>query len=158
MENKYKELEKLNQLKANGTITENEFEVEKQKILNSKHTKIKVNRKLSRLFLFIMTLFAVITIILVIIHFKSENESRNDTGDISDILSAKSDAEMDYNSRRITYSQYQKRLEEIDEEFFSKPSEEQKTTDMFMYISGGITIVFLITSVIFIIIEKKENR
>ena len=41
MENKYSELEKLNQLKANGTITDAEFEVEKHKILNSTNNKSK---------------------------------------------------------------------------------------------------------------------
>ncbi len=33
MENKYNELEKLNQLKSSGTITEEEFDIEKSKIL-----------------------------------------------------------------------------------------------------------------------------
>lgn len=59
MENKYNELEKLNQLKANGTITDTEFEIEKQKILNSKSNKTPTKKKKSKL------LFIVIAVVLI---------------------------------------------------------------------------------------------
>lgn len=46
---KFEELEKLQNLKSNGTITQEEFEIEKQKILNntSDNTKVKTRNKKS---------------------------------------------------------------------------------------------------------------
>ena len=46
---KFEELEKLQNLKSNGTITEEEFEIEKYKILNntSDNKKVKTGNKKS---------------------------------------------------------------------------------------------------------------
>lgn len=46
---KFEELEKLQNLKSNGIITEEEFEIEKHKILNntSDNTKVKTGNKKS---------------------------------------------------------------------------------------------------------------
>ena len=64
MENKYNELEKLNQLKANGTITDAEFEMQKQKILNNKSNKTNTKKK-SKLLKGIIALVLVIIIVVV---------------------------------------------------------------------------------------------
>lgn len=62
MDNKYNELEKLNQLKANGTITDAEFEIQKYKILNTTtETKIKKNK--SKIFFILTSISTVVTII-----------------------------------------------------------------------------------------------
>lgn len=68
MDNKYNELEKLNQLKANGTITDAEFEIQKYKILNTTtETKIKKNK--SKIFFIISSVGIGISIILGIIYY-----------------------------------------------------------------------------------------
>lgn len=64
MENKYNELEKLNQLKASGTITNAEFEMQKQKILNNKSKKTNTKKK-SKLLKGIIALVSLIIIIVV---------------------------------------------------------------------------------------------
>ena len=60
MENKYNELAKLNQLKA--TITEQEFETQKQKILNLNAKTLKVS--ISKIFFLLVGIAMIITIIL----------------------------------------------------------------------------------------------
>lgn len=66
MENKYNELEKLNQLKANGTITDAEFEMQKQKILNSNIDDIKIKKKLKKKPI-IITIIAILIAVLIIV-------------------------------------------------------------------------------------------
>ena len=66
MENKYNELERLNHLKANGTITETEFEIEKYRILNTT-TENKNPKNKSSIFFILTGISAIITIIWCII-------------------------------------------------------------------------------------------
>lgn len=70
MENKYNELEKLNKLKANGTITDAEFEIEKSKILNNNGKKKNNNGlKLAVIICFIVGIVLfIITIAITIKH------------------------------------------------------------------------------------------
>lgn len=65
MENKYNELEKLNQLKSSGTITEEEFEIQKSKILNSQ-SNIKKTKKGKKKIIKILVAVIVSIIIMVL--------------------------------------------------------------------------------------------
>jgi len=69
MENKYNELERLNQLKANGTITETEFEIEKYKILNLKYTNVHTKKNKSKLFFILSSIGVGISIVLGVIYY-----------------------------------------------------------------------------------------
>lgn len=64
MENKYNELEKLNQLKSSGTITEEEFEIQKSKMLNSQSNIKKTKKDKKKI---IKILVAVIVSIIIIV-------------------------------------------------------------------------------------------
>ena len=63
MESKYNELEKLNQLKADGTITSAEYEIQKQKILSQKPNKTK--RKSLKIIIAIIVVIAIFVIGLI---------------------------------------------------------------------------------------------
>lgn len=90
MENKYSELERLNNLKMNGTISETEFEVQKYRILNTT-TDNKGTKNKSKIFFILTGISAIITIIWCIIlyfwndtldtdlYFKYHNTSLNDS-------------------------------------------------------------------------------
>lgn len=67
MENKYNEIERLNKLKENGTITETEFEIQKYKILNS--TSNTTQTKKSKLFFILSSISIGISIIFGVISY-----------------------------------------------------------------------------------------
>lgn len=62
---KYEEIEKLQELKTNGTITDKEFEAEKQKILNTETTKVKKDKKKTlKMIKIIITVIIAIAVIV----------------------------------------------------------------------------------------------
>jgi|GEM_PF-3190205 hypothetical protein len=63
MENKYNEIDKLNQLKENRTITETEYEVEKYKILNSKSNTTQIKISKSKIFFILTGVSVFVTVI-----------------------------------------------------------------------------------------------
>lgn len=65
MESKYTELEKWKQLKDNGDITEEEYNAEKQRILNSK--EVNANSKPKRKGIKVITLLIIIIVIIGVI-------------------------------------------------------------------------------------------
>lgn len=89
MENKYSELERLNDLRKNGTISKTEFEVQKYRILNTTTENTNTRNK-SSIFFILTGISAIITIIWCIIlyfwndtldtdlYFKYHNTSLND--------------------------------------------------------------------------------
>ena len=143
MENKYNELEKLNQLKANGTITDAEFEVEKHKILNN----IKKNRRLKKSkILFIVTIiFIIITIGLF---FYKNNCKQNERDYLSNHMT--DDISLKY--KKINQSEYDQIREQKNQLHKSRT-----TSETIFFASCGITIVFLVSGVVVFIIEKKKK-
>ncbi len=74
MDSKYNEIEKLNKLKAEGVITEAEFEMQKQTILNS---NIKATKNISSK-CFIAVGIGIALFILCIFLFKYHDEKSQD--------------------------------------------------------------------------------
>lgn len=73
MENKYNELERLNDLRKSGTISETEFEVQKYRILNT--TTDNKNKKNKSKMLFIFSFISVvISIIVGIVYYIWQSE------------------------------------------------------------------------------------
>lgn len=68
MENKYSELERLNNLRKNGTISETEFEVQKYRILNTT-TDNKNKKNKSKILFIISGVGAVISILVGVISY-----------------------------------------------------------------------------------------
>lgn len=66
MENKYSELERLNNLKMNGTISETEFEIQKYRILNTTPDN-KGTKNKSKILFIISGVGAVISILVGVI-------------------------------------------------------------------------------------------
>ena len=75
MENKYNELERLNQLKANGTITDTEYEIEKYKVLNLKSNKVHTNKNKSKLFFVISAVNVIPILICAFIWFQRATDT-----------------------------------------------------------------------------------
>lgn len=134
MENKYNELEKLNQLKSSGTITETEYEVEKYKILNSNTKTLKNTKSISTkcfIFVGVEIIFLIIFISLSIYHYNKADE-----------ISWKT-------SSYYTYIG--------DDTYKNEMQSEIEKGDSFKYASiiiGGLSTVFLITGIVFKIKEK----
>lgn len=137
MENKYNEIEKLNKLKENGTITETEFEVEKYKILNSTSRKMLNKKKISKkcfIFVGIEIICTIIFICLSIYHYGKGDE-----------ISWKT-------SSYYTYIG--------DDTYKIECDKEYEKGDTFKYasiITGGISLASLITGIIFKVKEKNNN-
>lgn len=68
MENKYSELERLNNLKMNGTISETEFEIQKYRILNTTTDNKGTKNKSKILFIF-SSISIVVTIVWGVLLF-----------------------------------------------------------------------------------------
>lgn len=68
MENKYSELERLNDLRKNGTISETEFEVQKYRILNTTTDNKGTKNKSKILFIF-SSISIVVTIVWGVLLF-----------------------------------------------------------------------------------------
>ena len=68
MENKYSELERLNDLRKNGTISETEFEVQKYRILNTT-TDNKGTKNKSNIFFIISGIGIIVSTILGFISY-----------------------------------------------------------------------------------------
>ena len=78
---KYEELEKLQSLKEREIISEEEFQKEKERILNAPEKK-KINLKLSTLLFILFLLILVIAIVCVVItdnknNVETDNEKTN---------------------------------------------------------------------------------
>ena len=143
MENKYNELEKLNQLKANGTITDAEFEVEKHKILNN----VKKNRglKKSKILFIVTIIFIIITIGLF---FYKNNCKQNERDYLSNHMT--DDISLKYKKiNQYEYDQIQKQKSEL--------WKSRTTSENIFFVSCGITIVFLVSGVVVFIVEKKKK-
>lgn len=146
MENKYNELEKLNQLKANGTITDTEFEIQKHKILNTSNTINKTIRKKGRAKLFfILTIIGLIITIFLSIGYFYYNYLW---------------ATEKYTKNNGSLYSYEDGL--ISEQEYKNMTKKEKDYKKIYSISGCgalgtgvLTIAFLITGVVFKIREKK---
>ncbi len=79
---KLEKLEKLQKLKENGTITEQEFKIEKEKLINNKSTK-KSKMIIAIIIVFILIIIGVYCIYYFIINNKEETSTVEDT-DIAD--------------------------------------------------------------------------
>lgn len=146
MENKYNELEKLNELKKDGALTEEEFEIQKSKILNANVKTKKNNRNISKYFFILVAVFVMITIGFVFYHKKCEQEH-------DDYLSEHMSTDVELKWGSITKSEY----EQIEKQK-EKNRKTEDTANKMIYISGGITIVLLSAGIIFKVIELKKNK
>lgn len=102
---KYEDLERLERLKNNGTITEDEFNEEKLKILNSENQKTSENNKATGVFTIL-----IIVILIAVIGFGSNylmDKWANDKGN-------------EANNRAEEFSQQYKNYDENDD-FIIKP-------------------------------------
>lgn len=147
---KYEELEKLIELKENGILTEEEFETEKQKILNN-NSKIKIKQSKFKIFFILTIIFAVLTIISVCLynHFSdvADDAYWGENGYDGYYL-----AKLNYKSNLISrdeYKEIEKEYETIENAFaFFEYSS---------YVVGAATVIFLITGIILKIKEKNKN-
>lgn len=78
---KYEELEQLQALKNNGSITETEFEIEKQKVLNSSDNTNKTKRnKVVKAVIIVLVIFGILLGIGGIANFIYDKANNDNTG------------------------------------------------------------------------------
>lgn len=143
MENKYNELEKLNQLKANGIITDVEFEMQKQKILNN--TKKNRTLKKSKILFIVTIVFIIITIGLFFYKNSCKQKER-------DYLSNHMTDDISLKNKKIKQYEYDQIQEQKSELWKSRT-----TSENIFFASCGITAVLLVSGIVVFIIEKKKK-
>lgn len=142
------QLEQLKNLKDNGVITEEEFENEKQRILNyEEHPKVQLNK--SKLYFIIATIFAIITVILIILFPKYKEEYEE-----YPYIEKMTEAEFDYKYGEISKYEYEKIRKQVGKEY-DKVSSKSKAVYIGIYVVGSFMIISLTSG---IIIYKKENK
>ena len=149
-------LEKLEELKKSGTLTEEEFENEKQKILNEKqNVSSKGNKKVSNTFFILSLILLVLTVAFVVISFDRYEEMDEVEWDY---YMAKGTYE-DYKDYRYTYrSLYEDAKEEYEEleEEYNEKLDEYHFYEYGRYVTGALCIVSIGLGIIFKEKKKKE--
>lgn len=149
---KFEELEKIQDLKNNGAITDTEFEKEKQRILNTVNTSNTTNRTTSKkgtakLF-FTLTVVGIIIAIVLTIGYCYYRDN------------VWYDIYFDYTATKRSYDEYdkystlrgrkenKKELEEVDSKY-KKANNILHTFEYGAWGTGGLTVAFLIIGIIF---------
>jgi len=151
---KYEQLERLKKLEEDGTITTEEFEAEKQKILNEKITITRQGKKnkkgIAKIF-FILTITSVIGIIIAIVLYMPY-----DNGDISDELELqknKSMLEYRYDNGKYTTEEYEKELKKIEGEYNREVKKEEMIYNS-RFVLIGLAGIFFVVGIVLKIREK----
>lgn len=149
---KLEEIEQLQRLKESGAITQEEFEIEKHKVLNeqvSQTNKETINKKSkAKLFFILAGIFLVVTIMCIIITLYMNNKFYQLT-DESDYAWSK----YSYDGTKSAYNHY--------EEIIEKMENVEDMFKIFLYISfgiGAITIIMIIIGIVLKVKEKGGNK
>lgn len=148
------ELERLQKLKENGTLTEIEFETEKQKILNGKNTTIrqeKKNKKRMAKIFFILTVISAIGIIIAIVLYMPYGNV--DLSDELELQKNKSMLKLKYDNGEYTRAEYEKELEKIEGEYNKKIKKEEMIYNS-RFVLIGLAGIFLVVGIVLKIREK----
>ena len=155
--NKYDELSKLQKLKEDGTLNNEEFELEKQKILNNvKMNKMTPkNKKILIMCTSVLTiLFMVITIIFTSLAVQQAMDTSTDLGVRLEIEKNRDMADY-YKSKNDNYK-YEQAMEKVKnaEEEWERKQNIESLTSWAPYVAGGVTIALLVVTIIL----KKKNK
>ena len=155
--NKYDELSKLQKLKEDGTLNNEEFELEKQKILNNvKMNKMTPkNKKILIMCTSVLTiLFMVITIIFTSLAVQQAMDTSTDLGVRLEIEKNRDMADY-YKSKNDNYK-YEQAMEKVKnaEEELERKQNIESLTSWAPYVAGGVTIALLVVTIIL----KKKNK
>lgn len=155
---KLDKLKKLQELKENGTISEEEFENEKKKILNENEiTKFKGNKKISIIGFILSVILLVITIAFIAFCFYWYNEM----DDISMDYYIAMNEYLDYKEEGYTYRYfYEDAKEEYEDlkEIYDEREGKYKFFKYGSYVTGGLCIAALGVGILFIERKKKDNK
>ena len=152
---KFENLEKLKKLKDSGAINEEEFQIEKQKILKEENTiqsKPFGNKKISITFFILSIILLVITISFIAFSIYWSNEQ----DDASDDYGGKYE---DYKDDRYRYRNLYEDAKEEFEDIEKKYNKISKTYHFFeygRYVTAGLCIATLGTG--FLLKEKKNKK
>lgn len=155
---KFENLEKLQNLKESGAITEEEFQIEKQKILKEENTipsKPFGNKKISITFFILSIILFVVTISFIAFSIYWSNE-QDDASD--DYFMAKWKYE-DYKEDRYRYRNlYEDAKEEFEDEEkkYDKISKTYHFFEYGRYVTAGLCVATLGTG--FLLKEKKNKK
>lgn len=155
--NKYEELSKLQKLKEDGTLNNEEFELEKQKILsNVKMNKMSSkNKKILIICTSILTiLFMLITIIFTILAVQQAMDTSTDLGVRLEIEKERDMADY-YKSKNDNYK-YEQAMEKVKnaEEELERKQNLESLTSWVPYVAGGVTIALLVVTIVL----NKQNK
>lgn len=155
--NKYEELSKLQKLKEDGTLNNEEFELEKQKILsNVKMNKMSSkNKKILIICISILTiLFMLITIIFTILAVQQAMDTSTDLGVRLEIEKNRDMADY-YKSKNDNYK-YEQTMEKVRnaEEELERKQDIESISSWAPYTAGGVTIALLVVTIVL----NKKNK
>lgn len=154
---KLEKLEKLEKLRESGAINEEEFEKEKQKLLQEKdNSKFKGNKKISITFFILSGILLIVTIVFVVFSFHWSNE-------VDDIGMDYWMAKYSYEDYKDLKYKYRALYEDAKEEFEDIEKEYNEKTKKYhfykygRYVTGGLCIASIGVGIIFIE-RKKKNK
>lgn len=155
---KFEKLKKLNSLKESGTLSEEEFNKEKEKILNESETKKpKGNKKMSILFFILSGIFLVLTISFALL--SSYWYTDYDKAQMNYYM-----ADNDYRSLKDSSYRYRSLYEEYKEERDEAKEKYDKLSGKYhfysygAYVTGGLCIASLGLGFLFIERKKKNKK
>ena len=143
---KLEDLEKLQKLRVEGALTEEEFKIEKEKILNLKNKNKQTKMIKSRLLFVLTAIFILITIGCFI--YKSQCEERFD-----DYIAEHMTDDIALKWKTITQAEYDS-IQKKEDNLRHK----MNTSAIICTISAGITGVLFITGTVLKIVEVRKEK
>lgn len=158
--NKYEKLEKLQKLKDNGVINEEEFETEKRKIIEDTEVPNETKNKKNKISIICFIVSGLLLVLTIAFFIFSYHWSKKDDDAHWNYLTAENKYE-DYEdikySYRLLYEDAKEEFEDAENEY----KELHKTYNFYKYgsyIIGAATIISFGTGIIFLEIRKKSKR
>lgn len=155
---KYEKLKELNSLKESGTLGEDEFKKEKEKILNEREvTKTKGNKIISIISFILSGIFLILTISFVLLSFHWY-EQYDDAQ--MDYYMARNNYDSIKSSRysyRYLYDDYKDEYEKAKERY-DRLSSKYHFYEYARYVTGGLCIASLGIGFLFIERKKKNKK
>lgn len=155
---KYEKLQKLNSLKESGTLSDEEFKKEKEKILNEEVvTKTKGNKKISIIFFILSGIFLILTISFVLLSFYWYEEYDDAQMDYFMAQSNYNSIKDSRYSYRYLYDEYKDEYEDAKEKY-DKLSSKYHFYEYGRYVTGGLCIASLGVGFLFVERKKKNKK
>lgn len=158
--NKYDKLDKLQKLKDNGVINEEEFETEKKKIIEDTEVPNNIKDKKNKMSIICFIVSGLLLVITIAFIMFNISWSEKDDDAYWDYLTAKSSYE-DYEDTKYRYRALYEDAREEFKDAEDEYEEVHKTYSFYKYgsyIIGAMAVISFGTGIMFLEIKKKNKR